>query len=189
MDWQYQLISLYLFICNHYPVLYGYCMRHSNYSDLSFTDKEALTTYMFGVMDGKKNIKEIYTYADRHLRMFFPRLSGYKAYNARINQLCDAFVPLIELIQQNTTSTLPSETINITDAMPIVMAQRGRRFYAKVAPEIATSNGYCATKKMYYYGVKLHASGGQKKMYVTFAPQNRVDGCWHARPQGILDRR
>ena len=29
-------------------------------------------------------------------------------------------------------------------------------FNAKVALEIATANGYCATKTLYYYGVKLH---------------------------------
>ncbi len=46
--------------------------------------------------------------------------------------------------------------IGLTDSMPIIMAQRGRRFHAKVAPEIATKSGYCATKKRYYYGVKLH---------------------------------
>ena len=43
--------------------------------------------------------------------------------------------------------------------MPIALASRGRRFNAKVAPEIAEKNGYCATKKMYYYGVKLHIMG------------------------------
>jgi len=39
--------------------------------------------------------------------------------------------------------------------MPVVMAQQGRRFKAKVAPELANS-GYCPTKRLYYYGVKVH---------------------------------
>ncbi|WP_131775446.1 hypothetical protein [Legionella impletisoli] len=46
--------------------------------------------------------------------------------------------------------------------MPIIMAQRGRRFHAKVAPEIATKNGYCSTKKLHYYDVKLHAIASQQ---------------------------
>lgn len=37
----------------------------------------------------------------------------------------------------------------------MVMAQRSRRYHATVAPEYA-SCGYCASKKLYYYGVKLH---------------------------------
>ena len=44
--------------------------------------------------------------------------------------------------------------------MPIILAHRGRRFKACVAKEIAKSNGYCATKKLYYYGIKLHMMGG-----------------------------
>ena len=34
---------------------------------------------------------------------------------------------------------------------------------AKVAPGIATKNGYCATKKLHYYGVKLHTITSQQK--------------------------
>ena len=163
MDWQYQLISLYLFICKHYPELYGYSMRHSNYADLSFTDEEVLAIYLFGVIDGRRSIKEIYNYTDRHLRSFFPKLPKYKAYNARLNKLSDVFIPLIEVIQQHMSCELPGEIINVTDAMPIIMAQRGRRFHAKVAPDIATNNGYCATKKLHYYGVKLHVVGIRRK--------------------------
>ncbi len=163
MDWQLQLISIYVFICNQYKGLEGYCMRHSNYADLRFSDEEALTIYLFGIVDGRKTIKEIYDYTDRHLREFFPQLPGYKAYDARINQLCDVFVPLIECIQQQANCEMPESIVNLTDAMPIVMAQRGRRFHAKVAPELATANGYCATKKMHYYGVKLHIVAAQRK--------------------------
>lgn len=36
------------------------------------------------------------------------------------------------------------------------MLQQGRRFKDKVVLEIADTGGYCAGKKMYYYGVKLH---------------------------------
>jgi hypothetical protein len=139
-------------------------MRHSNYADLSFTDEEVLTIYLFGIIDGRRSIKEIYNYADRHLRDFFPKMPKYKAYDARINRLCDIFVPLIHIIQSYASQNcmIPNETINITDAMPIVMAQQGHRFYAKVAPEIATA-GYCATKNMYYYGVKIHVVGIRRK--------------------------
>jgi hypothetical protein len=42
--------------------------------------------------------------------------------------------------------------------MPVIMARQGRRFKAKVAPELASS-GYCPTKNLYYYGVKIHLVG------------------------------
>jgi hypothetical protein len=49
------------------------------------------------------------------------------------------------------------------DSLPVIMAQRGRRFTAKVAPELADADGYCATKKLYYYGVKVHIIGAYEK--------------------------
>ena len=43
------------------------------------------------------------------------------------------------------------------------MAQRGRRFTAKVAPDLADPNGYCSTKNLHYYGAKVHVIGAYKK--------------------------
>ena len=51
----------------------------------------------------------------------------------------------------------------LIDSFPIILAHRGRRFNACVAREIATPNGYCATKKLHYYGVKLHVIGQYEK--------------------------
>ena len=69
-----------------------------------------------------------------------------------------------DFICNELTNAQNNENIlGLTDSMPIIMAQRGRRFHAKVAPEIATKNGYCATKKLHYYGVKLHAIASRQK--------------------------
>jgi hypothetical protein len=46
----------------------------SNYSDLSFSDEEVITLYLFVIIDKNKEIKQIYTYADRPLRGWFPKL-------------------------------------------------------------------------------------------------------------------
>tara|TARA_R110002050_G_scaffold252009_5_gene390256 strand:- start:268 stop:636 length:369 start_codon:yes stop_codon:yes gene_type:complete len=45
---------------------------------------------------------------------------------------------------------------SVLDFMPIIICS-GKRA-GKVAPEI-TAKGYCPTKSMYYYGMKLHALG------------------------------
>ena len=75
--------------------------------------------------------------------------------------------------------------IGLTDSMPIIMAQRGRRFHAKVAPEIATKNGYCATTRLWPFlssRVEIFKSGScQRKQthYHVFRLKNtwskRVD--------------
>lgn len=157
MDWQNQLISLYLFVCKHYQKsLFFYCERMTNYADLRFSDEEVITLYLYGILEGFQTIKAIHRYAQKHLHTWFPRLPGYKAFDQRINQIHDVFVPLIDLITTELMPVTNHPLTGLADSMPIIMAQRGRRFHAKVAPEIATKNGYCATKKLYYYGVKLH---------------------------------
>lgn len=159
MDWQEQLISLYLFVCKCYQEdLWVYCQRMTNYADLSFSDEEVITLFLFGIIDGHKEIKKIHRYATRHLLPFFPRLPRYEAFLQRVNKVADVFAPMIEKLHE-LANIRHAKTALLIDAMPIVLAQRGRRFSAKVAPEIAHQGGYCATKKMYYYGVKLQVLG------------------------------
>lgn len=165
MDWEVELISLYLFVCKHYRNnLAHYCTRMTRHANLKFSDEEVMTLYLYGVIEGHRTIQAIHRYAQKHLMGWFPYLPDYKAYDHRVNQLHDAFAPLVELICEELITTEKAEQLTgLTDSMPIIMAQRGRRFHAKVAPEIATKNGYCATKKMHYYGVKLHAIASRKK--------------------------
>jgi hypothetical protein len=62
--------------------------------------------------------------------------------------------------------------VGLADSFPIVMAQRSRRYRAKVAPEYA-SCGYCASKQRHYYGVKLHLIGDRR---ADTMPQPRYIG-------------
>lgn len=158
MDWQEEIVSVYLQICNAYNrILRHHICRFSNNSDLSFSDEEVMTIYINGTLLRHGNIKDIYDYTDRHLRDWFPALPSYFAFVQRLNNLSHLFEVLVGMLQRK----LPKSLYNINfarviDSMPIILAHRGRRFKAKVAPEIATKNGYCATKKLHYYGVKLH---------------------------------
>lgn len=165
MDWEVELITLYLFVCKHYQSgLSNYCARMSRYADLKFSDEEAITLYLYGVIEGYRTIEAIHRYAQKHLKKWFPNLPGYKAFDHRMNQLHDVFVPFVHLLCDELLSSQHAEQLTgLMDSMPIIMAQRGRRFHAKVAPELATKNGYCATKKLHYYGVKLHAVVSRKK--------------------------
>ena len=165
MDWEAELISLYLFVCKHYQSeLSNYCARMARFADLKFSDEEAITLYLYGVIEGHRTIEAIHRYATKHLQHWFPYLPGYKAFDHRINQLHDVFVPFVHLLCDELSGAQQIEQLTgLTDSMPIIMAQRGRRFHAKVAPEIATKNGYCATKKLHYYGVKLHVVANRQK--------------------------
>jgi hypothetical protein len=158
MDWQEQLISVYLLVCKEYKrKLGGYIARLSNYSSMAFLDEEVITVYLFGVMSGCYKVKDIYAYTARHLQEWFPNLPSYEGYNYRLNKISHLFEGLVDsLLQILPVKRCPS---SLMDSMPIILAHRGRRFKACVAREIATPNGYCSTKKLHYYGVKLHMIG------------------------------
>jgi hypothetical protein len=170
MAWQNQLITLYLTVCEHYQNgLWASVQRFSPYSDLRFSDQEVITLYLFGIMDKQRDIKSIYTQAQRYLRDWFPKLPSYTAYVQRLNRLAACFPALSESFCPTHAST---SLVGLADSFPIVMAQRSRRYHAKVAPEYA-SCGYCASKQHHYYGVKLHLIGDRR---ADTMPQPRYIG-------------
>jgi len=165
MDWLDEIISLYLVVCDEYKNgLWTYCQRFSNYADLSFSDEEVMTIYMFGIMDGLTTKKQIHKHAKNYWNSLFPKLPSYVAFVQRINKLGDAFIGMIDSFRNMLPPDLfATGKYRLIDSMPIILAHRGRRFNAKVAPEIADKGGYCATKKLYYYGVKLHILGSAQE--------------------------
>ncbi len=160
MDWQEQLITVYLYVCEHYKEnLWTYCQRMSNHADLSFSDEEVITLYLFGIMDKHREIKQIYKFADRHMRCWFPKLPSYVAFVQRLNRMSGVFAPLLEIIQEEQAMSRVGETQSLLiDSFPIALAKQGHRFKARVAPELA-NHGYCSTKKLYFYGVRVHIIG------------------------------
>ncbi|SFN06105.1 hypothetical protein [Nitrosomonas communis] len=101
MNWQDRLITIYLYVCKHYQQnLWVHSQRMSNDADLSFSDEEVITIYLFAVADKHREIKGMYEYVDHHLRVWFVRLPSYVAYVQRLNQVADVFAPLLALIQQ-----------------------------------------------------------------------------------------
>ena len=156
MDWQLQLITLYEYVyhCYHNE-LWVYSQRMSNNSKPIFTDVEAITIYLFGLINKHRELSDIYRYTCNHLLDWFPNLPAYGVFVRRLNFLCDVFPALVE----KTVSNLPQQgvlkDIKLIDSMPIILAGAKRSAQAKVAAEFA-NKGYCASKSIYYYGVKLH---------------------------------
>lgn len=132
MDWQIQLISLYDMVCKYYQQgLWVYCQRFSPHGDLSFTDEEIITLYLFGIINKHTQILAIYNEADRHLRDGFPRLPSYPGFVQRLNKLDIVFAPLIEILCPKG----PPLRDGFIDSAPIILAQQGQSFKARVAPE------------------------------------------------------
>lgn len=89
-----------------------------------------------------------------HLHDWFPTLPSYQAFNNRICLLSDTIVEFSRALLVETPSDAPC-WMALMDSMPIVVAKSTRSGSALVAKGLC-DKGYCSSKKMYFYGVKLH---------------------------------
>ena len=104
--------------------------------------------------------------ATARLSSWFPKLPSYQTFNARLNMLSEAFRLLVEIMIQSFRPKDCDSLVSIVDSMPIVTC-KGKNREGKVATEI-TSKGYCSTKNMYYYGLKLHMVGQRREGTIPF---------------------
>jgi hypothetical protein len=101
-------------------------------------------------------LKHIHRFAKDYLLDWFPDLGSYQAFSNRINRIPDVMGTLTESLCTEFAPKDLSPRHGVLDSMPIITCSGKRR--ARVAREIA-DKGYCSTKGMYYYGLKLHALG------------------------------
>jgi hypothetical protein len=86
---------------------------------------------------------------------WFPALPSYQTFCYRLNLLEPTFQSVgAELFTYLHTTQNP-EIDHLIDSMPVMLAQNGHAYSAKVARELADV-GYCAAKKTYFHGVRLH---------------------------------
>jgi len=153
------LTKLYCTVCDYYDtILFAEVQRFSNNNFRpKFTDEECITVYLFGIAEGKFEVKALYGFIKDYWYDWFPDLPSYQKFNKRINQLAPAFRMLFELLlnEKRDESGLRD---HVLDSMPVIVANAKRSGSAKSASGLC-DKGYCASKGMYYYGVKLHALG------------------------------
>ena len=164
----FKLIALYYYICECYDKeLRWHCERFSNNNSLpDFIDEELLTIYIFSMIEEEKyKVKSIHTYAKKYLHDWFPKLPSYQTFNNRLNRLASVFPPLIICLLKGVDTTGVRFDISLLDSMPIITCS-GKRS-GKVASQI-TDKGYCSTKKLHYYGAKLHGIAFHRKGKLPF---------------------
>jgi hypothetical protein len=163
-----KLISIYFYVSEKYESEFKYsCQRYSNNHNPEFSDQEIITIYLF-VMSQQRyfQVKSIHDFAREYLSSWFPCLPSYQAFSNRVNNLWDSFRLLLEDLLERF---LPSDCLigeSLIDSFPIITCC-GRNRKGKVAPEL-TGKGYCSTKEMYYYGVKLHALAFRRPLRIPF---------------------
>lgn len=156
MNVEERLIYVYMQICELFPSLAYEMERFSpNQAALRFSDEEVLTVYLFGLLQRRFTVKEIHTYFGEHWSAWFPTMPKYEGLNHRLGRMAAVLPHLIEQLLPHLPTDAIVHEVLMTDSMPIILARASRADTAKVAREIA-DKGYCATKKLYYHGIKLH---------------------------------
>jgi hypothetical protein len=165
-----KLVEIYFYVCEKFEKELKFsCQRFTNNNNPEFTDQEIMTIYLFVIsQENHYQIKRIYRFADIYLRSWFPKLPSYAAFNNRINRLSEAFRLLTDSLLQEYRPIDCIEDESLVDSVPIITCS-GKRS-GKVAPEL-TDKGFCSTKSLYFYGLKLHALGFRRINHLPFPEQ------------------
>jgi hypothetical protein len=163
-----KLIAIYVYISELYESELQYtCQRFSNNSSPEFTDAELMTVYLFVLSEQEYfKLTQIHRFTKEYLLDWFPKLPSYKGFVNRINRISEAFKTLSIILFSCFVPNDCDQQVSLTDSMPIVTC-KGKNRKAKVAREVV-DKGYCSTKNMYYYGVKLHLLGYRRPGTIPF---------------------
>lgn len=168
-----KLVKIYSIICDRFEKDLKYtCERFSNNNKQNLTDEEIMTIYLFTVQEEQRfSVKQIHKYACDYLLDWFPRLGSYAGFSNRLNQLSEAFRCFLTSMFEDF---LPSDCFtdqSLLDSMPIITCSGKRN--GKVAKDL-TDKGYCSTKSLYYYGVKLHALAFRRLDKIPFPEEIQI---------------
>jgi hypothetical protein len=106
--------------------------------------------------EGHFKVKQIHRFASEHLRPWFPKIGSYQAFNYRLNRLSGVLAKIVNMLTNDYKPVDCCLDQSLMDSMPIITCS-GKRS-GKVAKEL-TDKGFCSTKGIYYYGLKMHLLG------------------------------
>ncbi|MCA1640338.1 MAG: IS982 family transposase [Acidobacteria bacterium] len=150
-----QLIQIYLLVCHIYDNQSSLkSQRLSNFKP-RFTDQELVTIYLFGHLNGLFSKKAIYCFTCNYWADWFPALPSYQAFCHRLNNLESSFQIINRELLKGLTAEQSTEVDHLIDSFPVMLAKGAFARRASVAREFAAV-GYCAAKRLHFYGVRLH---------------------------------
>ncbi len=150
------LIEIYLFVCQVYDTSSATCyQRLSNNRNPEFTDQELITIWFFAHLEGCFEKKKMHRLIEKYWREWFPRLPSYQTFVLRLNRLEPTFQTFGAVLSSALAATRTPECDHLVDSVPVMLAQHGHSYGARVGREIADI-GYCAAKKTRFHGVRLH---------------------------------
>ena len=120
------------------------------------TDQELVTIYFFGHLHQRFEKQAMHEFIETYWFKYFPQLPAYQTFVARLNRLETTFQSLGAELQARLRVVHMPEIDQVIDSMPVMLARGGHAYTAVVACAGLPDVGYCASKKLYFYGVRLH---------------------------------
>lgn len=155
-----KLIQLYYQVCTLYKrySCENVLRFNSNGQEGVISDEELLTIYLFcTIEEDKLSKKGMHKYILNHWHSWFPTLPSYATFNDRLNRLSVVFPLFLNMVLEDLS--LPSNpSILLADSFPIITCS-GKR-----VPQVAkhlVSKDYCASKDLWYHGLRLHTLAHQ----------------------------
>lgn len=152
MDQDLFIIAVYCLVVQHYAILVKHNgLRRGGFAP-ALSDEEVLTMEICGEYLKLGTDTDLYQYFAKHYRHFFPNLKDRTLFVRQAANLWSVKVALHHrLVAVSGQATDPVQAI---DTMPLPVctytrARRDKRFTD------AADYGYCAAKKLHYYGFKL----------------------------------
>jgi len=152
-----QLIELYVIVCELHDQCRQACWQRlsNNAAAAGITDQELITIYWFGHQQGRFEKKAIHALIKDYWLAYFPKLPAYQTFVARLNQLEPTFQALGGVLQARLHEQARAGADQVIDSMPVMLARGGHAYTARVA-RASAEVGYCASKKTFFHGVRLH---------------------------------
>ena len=125
---------------------------HQEAPQCQMTDAEVMTTaltaalFFRGMHESARLMLKQYGY--------IPHMVSKSRFSRRLHRLKDLFVSFFHLVGQ-VWKTLNTEAIYVIDSFPIAVCDNRRIGRAKIYTE-EKFRGYIASKKRYFYGLKIH---------------------------------
>lgn len=118
------------------------------------SDSEIITIAVVGEAMGVDSESAWLNYVRKNMKELFPRLCE----RSRFNRLHRSLYWVIDVIRIKLGSKLDFtlDEYRITDSYPLEVCKFARAYYCTLFKDENASYGYCASKKVFYFGYKVH---------------------------------
>lgn len=127
-------------------------MHHQEDRQCQMNDAEIMTTALIASLCFRGNHESARAMLKQH--RYIPHMLSKSRLSRRLHRMKDIFIVLFELLAQ-TWKTLNTDAIYVIDSIPIAVCDNIRIRRSKIYAE-ESFRGYQASKKRYFYGLKIH---------------------------------